>query len=211
MASNICDINSNELVDIHLISELISLPIENILGCYIYGSYVYGTNTATSDCDILVVTNTIKDEVQLPPIGVYDIHLINDELFEKMVRDNHIKAVECLFASPWAQLKPYPIEFVFNESGFRSSVSHTVSNSWVKCKKKLEQGDYHTGIKSLFHSLRIASFGIQLAVEGDIVFCTMNFVWDDLNNKKWSWDEIVEKYQPIRNNIMTQFRKYCNK
>jgi predicted nucleotidyltransferase len=181
-----------------------------IKGCYIFGSRVYGTASDDSDWDIILVANAPSPDVEYN-VGKFNIHIIVPDLFEKLVRDNHIKAIECIFAPQWAQLKPYPIEFVFKPDSFRHNVSHTVSNSWVKCKKKLEQGDYYIGIKSLFHSLRIVSFGIQFAVEGYIVFSTMNYVWDDLNNREWSWEELKEKYQPIRNNLMSAFRKYCEK
>lgn len=192
------------------IANSIQTEPNKILGCYLFGSVVYETANEDSDWDVLLITEGDYDEIEYV-IGNYNIHRITPAVFEELVRLNHIKAVECLFAPKWAQLKPYPIEFKLNHILFRQSISHTVSNSWVKCKKKLEQGDYYIGIKSLFHSLRIASFGIQLAAEGNIVFSSMNFAWDDLNNRKWTWEELKEKYQPIRNNLMSVFRKFCEK
>lgn len=181
-----------------------------IKGCYIFGSRVYGTASEESDWDIILVANASSPNVEYN-VGKFNIHIIVPSEFEKLVRDNHIKVIECLFAPKWAQLKPYPIEFVFKPDSFRHNVSHTVSNSWVKCKKKLGQGDYYIGIKSLFHSLRIASFGLQFAVEGDIIFSSMNDVWDDLKSREWTWEELKEKYQPRRNELLTTFRKFCEK
>jgi predicted nucleotidyltransferase len=183
---------------------------EFIKGCYIFGSRVYGTASENSDWDIILVANASSPDVEYN-VDKFNIHIIVPDLFEKLVRDNHIKAIECIFAPEWAQLKPYPIEFVFKPDSFRHNISHTVSNSWVKSKKKLTQGDYYIGIKSIYHSLRIASFGIQFAVHRDIVFSTMNWMWDDLNNRTWTWEELQEKYQPIRNNLLTNFRTLCEK
>lgn len=181
-----------------------------IKGCYIFGSRVYGTASESSDWDIILVANAPSPDVEYN-VGKFNIHIIVPDLFEKLVRDNHIKAIECIFAPQWAQLKPYPIEFVFKPDSFRHNVSHTVSNSWVKCKKKLEQGDYYIGIKSLFHSLRIAGFGIQFTMSREIKFDYYNIYWKELSEREWSWEELKEKYQPIKNAKMTVFRQYCKK
>ena len=181
-----------------------------IKGCYIFGSQVYGTASENSDWDIILVANAASPDVEYN-VGKFNIHIIVPDLFEKLVRDNHIKVIECLFAPEWAQLKPYPIEFVFKPDSFRHNVSHTVSNSWVKCKKKLDQGDYYIGIKSMFHSLRIASFGIQFSMKREIQFDYCNIYWRELSEKEWDWGKLKEKYQPIKNALLTVFRENCKK
>lgn len=183
---------------------------EFIKGCYIFGSRVYGTASENSDWDIILVANASSPDVEYN-VDKFNIHIIVPDLFEKLVRDNHIKAIECLFAPEWAQLKPYPIEFVFKPDSFRHNISHTVSNSWVKSKKKLDQGDYYIGIKSIFHCLRIASFGIQFSMKREIKFDYCNIYWRELSEKEWTWDQLKEKYQPLRNALLSVFRENCKK
>jgi predicted nucleotidyltransferase len=192
------------------IANSVSIHHDKILGCYLFGSVVYGTANEDSDWDVMLIADGDTDEIEYV-IGNFNIHRITPRVFEELVRLNHIKAVECLYAPQWAQLKAYPITFEFNPMFFRQSVSHTVSNSWVKCKKKLEQGDYYIGIKSLFHSLRIASFGIQFSMKREIQFDYCNIYWRELSEKEWNWEELKEKYQPIKNALLTVFRENCRK
>lgn len=183
-----------------------------VKGCYVFGSHVYGTSNESSDWDITLIANASAPEVEYKSDKL-NIHILTPDKFAKDIRDNHIRAIECIFAPEWAIIKPViqRDDFVFKPESFRHNVSHTVSNSWVKCKKKLEQGDYHIGIKSMFHSLRIAEFGIQFAKTGEIVFDRSNHIWSELSSKTWTWPELKEKYQPLRNELMTRFRELAEK
>ena len=182
-----------------------------VKGVYGFGSRVYGTVTRDSDSDFIVVGNASAPEVEYNN-GKLNVHVIVPDLFEKYVRDNHIKAAECLFAPDWAKLKNYPIEWVYKEASFRHNISHNVSNSWVKCKKKLAQGDYYIGVKSMFHSLRIVDFGIQIAKDGRISdFTSSNWIWSDLKSKEWTWEELDDTYRLLRNERLTEFRKLTTK
>lgn len=176
-----------------------------VKGCYIFGSRVYGTSSEISDWDVILVCNTSATERELKS-DLYNIHIIIPAVFEKLIKDNHVKAIECLFAPDWAVLKKFPCEFKLKMDSLRHNYSHTVSNSWVKCKKKLEQGDYYIGVKSIFHSIRIADFGIQFVKTGGINYESMNWLWDEIKTKEWTWEELKEKYQPLRNSKMTEFR-----
>ena len=181
-----------------------------IKGCYIFGSRVYLTNSPESDWDIILVANNSVNEVEIKTTEL-NIHVITPDAFSKLVEDNHIKAIECLFAPSWAILKPFDIEFTYKPASFRHNVSQTVSNSWVKARKKIElENEPHIGIKSLFHSLRIANFGIQFAKTGKIDFTAMNDVWKDISTSKVDWKEFKDKYQPLRNELLTEFRKVCS-
>jgi hypothetical protein len=82
----------------------------------------------------------------------------------------------------------------------------------VKCKKKLEQDDYHIGVKSLFHSLRIPMFATQIAISGRITdFSCANFIWDKIKRKRWTWEELDDEFRELRNQIQTDFRKVAEK
>lgn len=176
-----------------------------VKGCYIFGSRVYGTASETSDWDVILIANSANTEVELKS-EKYNIHIIVPDVFKKLVEDNHVKAIECLFAPEWAKIVEFPCEFNLKIKSLRHNFSHTVSNSWVKCKKKLEQGDYYIGVKSIFHAIRIVDFGIQFVKNGTIDFTSCNDIWKDIESKTWTWEELKEKYQPIRNSKMTEFR-----
>jgi predicted nucleotidyltransferase len=183
-----------------------------VKGMYIFGSRVYGTVGPNSDYDIILIANASAPDVEVKG-EKYNIHIIVPDLWDKLLRDNHIKAIECVFAPEWAQLIPYSslYDFVYKEESFRHNISHTVSNSWVKCKKKLEHGEYYIGIKSMFHALRIAEFGIQFAVTKHIQFDSANWIWDQLKSKEWTWEELETKYKMYRNQQLSEFRKAANK
>jgi hypothetical protein len=76
----------------------------------------------------------------------------------------------------------------------------------------MEQGDYYIGIKSLFHSLRIPMFGIQIATSGKVYdFSEANFIYNKLSSKIWTWDELDTEFRDLRNNILSDFRTVTTK
>ena len=200
----------SEMISLEEIYEAAGVHPSRVKGCYVFGSRVYGTASENSDWDIILITKASSPEVEIKGEKL-NIHVIVPDLFQKYVQDNHVKALECVLAPEWAQLMKYDCNFVVKLKSLRHNFSHTVSNSWVKCKKKLEQGDYYIGVKSLFHSLRIANFGIQTVSNGKIDFSSMNDVWKDIVSREWTWEELKEKYQPLRNSLMTEFRQLTEK
>jgi hypothetical protein len=77
-------------------------------------------------------------------------------------------ALECFFNT--SPILKYDTEFELDLFSLRKKISAICNNSWVKASKKLnlvEEDDY-TGLKSLFHSFRILSFGIDLAKDNKI-------------------------------------------
>ena len=98
----------------------------------------------------------------------------------------------------------------------RKEISATVSNSWVKAKKKMADGEDYIAIKSLFHSFRIAYFGLQIAKTGAIYdYSEANHIWveilKDYNFEAWSWEYYNDKYKKLHNALMTEFREYAPK
>lgn len=130
---------------------------------------------------------------------------------------HHIGALECHFA---------PIEFRFFENDkfdfhldkvtLRHSISQTCSNSFVKAKKKFDvENEPYIAKKSLFHSIRILLFGIQIAKHGKIInFKTPQIVSlynDIMSSPHNNWEPYKEKYKPIFNYNMSAFRMECPK
>lgn len=192
-----------------------------IIAIYSYGSQVYGTNNEDSDYDYYVVINDNLDRDFNDQFYItytnndkkfeLNINLINKYHYDKMLEEHAISILECLNTENL--LSNTFVENVdINRTILRKSVSEKASNSWVKAKKKIEQGDYYIGIKSLFHSIRILDFGIQLAKNGRIDnFKSVNFIWEDIKDNNYSYEELKEKYQKVYNEYSSEFKKYAPK
>jgi predicted nucleotidyltransferase len=200
------------MITLSEIIEKSGLHPSRIQNVYIFGSQVYSTASEISDYDILIIAKTPYEEKELV-VDNCNIHILTLDRFLEGLKQHHIGRLECLMSpQKWRLKEEINIPIIIKESGLRHSISHTVSNSWIKSKKKLEQGDYYLGIKSLFHSLRIAMFGLQIINHGKIVdFKCANYIWEELKSKTWNWEELNETFRPLRNKIMTDFRSVTNK
>lgn len=188
-------------------SGLHPLRVKNI---YIFGSHCYKVASDKSDYDILIIANTPYEETEIV-VDNFNIHILTLNRFLEGLRQFNIRNIECLL-SPYIIQEEIKIALEIKIPGLRHSISHICSNSWVKAKKKLEQGDYYIGIKSLFHSLRIAMFGIQLATYGEIKDWTCaNWIWNVIKSKTWTFEELDNYFREERNRLMTEFRKITKK
>ena len=178
---------------------------------YLFGSRVYGTADEMSDWDIVIVANNSVEAIEIKS-DLYNIHIYTPKKFQEDLDWHMPKNIECLFSPQWTKLQEnIKFNFSLDIKKLRHATSHVSSNSWVKCKKKLEIGDYHTGVKSLFHSLRIPIFSTQLVKTGEIDFSSANYIWDKLKSKVWNWEELDLEFREMRNNILTEFRKVTEK
>lgn len=140
---------------------------ENIIKVYQYGSIVYGCATPDSDTDYIVVVESDDDNLYYSVNeGDADYTVYSEKRFIKRIQEHHISALECIFQS---DNDPYIKYFKLNHEALRREISAVSSNSFVKCKKKMRDGEDYIGKKSMFHSLRILMFGIQIATHGKIV------------------------------------------
>ena len=190
-------------------SKIHPVRVKNI---YVFGSRVYGTTSVDSDWDFIMVANTPNSNQEIRS-GNFNIHVVTEEQFLKNLKDHHSSTVEAFFAPSQFRLQE---EVKFNWSpnipSLRHSFSHISSNSWVKCKKKMDQGDYYIGVKSLFHSLRIPMFGIQIAKTGGIYdFTVANSIYDRIMSKDWTWEELDSEFRILRNSILSDFRSFTQK
>lgn len=190
-------------------SKLHSSRIHNI---YLYGSRVYGTHQENSDYDVILVANNSVESTEIKH-PIYNIHILTPDKFQEDLNWHRPNALECYYALEENKLQEnFKFEFKLDKNKLRHSISHTNSNSYVKAKKKLLQGDYHLGIKSLFHSLRIPMMAIQICEYGKIVdFQEANPIWLELQSKKWSWSELESRFRDDKNKLMTKFRLLAEK
>ena len=208
-----------------------------VFNIYIFGSRVYNTYDVNSDWDIIMVANnsveavelnkTTKDEfsynLQTRTIK-YNIHVYTPDRFQKDLDWHRMNNLECIFAPDWAKLKEdKKFDFKLDLGKLRHATSHVSSNSWVKCKKKLlVEGEYHSAIKSFFHSIRIPMFATQIVRNGTITdFTTANFIWRKLNFEevpnyqrkdcRWDWDGLNLEFKITYNLMLSLFRRVTTK
>ena len=184
-----------------------------VISIYVFGSRVYSNINKNSDWDFIMIANNAVSNQEIRS-GDFNIHVIVPDEFSKMLKDHHPSAIECFFTpDEFRLLESIKFDFKLSIPSLRHSFSHVSSNSWVKCKKKLEQDDYYIGVKSLFHSLRIPMFGIQIAKDGYISdFSCANKIHDIIFSRNdWTWEELDEKFRPLKNQILTDFRKVTQK
>jgi predicted nucleotidyltransferase len=195
----------------------IDLDDPNILNVYRFGSHVYGTNKPNSDEDFIVVVKEYKESDSI------DIHYFTENEFQRRLNELDIQMLECYFTPQKFILKE---EVKFNlesiDKGLlRKSISTISNGSWVKGEKKLTvMADYekHIALKSLFHSLRIRDFGIQLATDGEIYnWDKYNYILDDLLHlgtlyeKSELWDKCNQKYGGLYKSLRSEFVSLCPK
>lgn len=176
-----------------------------------YGSCVYGTNTDKSDLDIVIIGDKFY---QVSVNSKISYEKIMPEEFQKMLDENNIKAIELYFTAEQDIIASHDFVFNLDLQKLRKEISSVASNSWVKAKKKIVvEKDYYIGQKSLFHSLRILMFGIQLAKTGRIsnFGCANHYFKDIVQEQNTEWLPLKEKYQPIYNALSTEFKKVAPK
>lgn len=185
-----------------------------VFNVYLFGSRVYGNCDDNSDWDVIMVANNSVESTEIRK-GLFNIHVYTPNKFQADLDWHRINNLECIFAPDWAKLKETKwFEFKLNLPKLRHSISHTSSNSWVKCKKKLEvEHDYKTGIKSLFHSIRVVMFGTQIATSGRITdFSCANNIWKKICSKyDWTWEELDSEFREVHNVALINFRKVAGK
>ena len=183
-----------------------------ILNIYLFGSQVYGNSSSNSDWDVIIIAKTSSPETEIKS-DKFNIHILTTDRFQDGLDQHNIRNIECLMAPSWCKLQEiHNFNFEIKLDRLRHSISHINSNSWVKAKKKLQQGDYYIGIKSLWHSLRIVMFGIQIAKFGRIDdWSCANSIWNELTSKNWSWNELDERFRSLNNQLLTDFRQVAFK
>ena len=102
-----------------------------------------------------------------------------------------------------------------DKTKLRHEISGKADNSWVKAKKKLmiPDEDNYIGLKSLFHSLRILDFGLQIADAGRIVdYGAVNWLLKEiLESGETDWDYFDKKYRGTKNAMRSDFKKLAPK
>lgn len=193
----------------------IKLHLLRVKNIYLYGSHCYGISTPESDYDLTIVAMNSVENIEHNIIddgNDFNFHIQTPAYFQERLDWNDPKVFECIL---WSNDHPILVKQDFNinivKPKYRHAVSHINSNSWVKAKKKIQQGDIFIGQKSLYHSLRIPMYAIQVMKHGKIIdWKCANEYWNDIKTID-DWEVLKNKYQKTCNNIMSEFRKLCPK
>lgn len=191
----------------------------DVVTVFPYGSRVYGTASYSSDHDFIVI---LKDGSQDKDSLDSSYHKINVTIysefsFQDKVNKHKISALECISIPDNLLLKnKKKFNFKLDKGLLRENISEKASHSWVKAKKKFEvvqDRDVYVAKKSLFHSLRIIDFGIQIAKNQKIInFASCNDIWEEIYcNESEDWSVYKDTYQSYFNSQMTEFRKLAPK
>lgn len=179
---------------------------ESIKGICKYGSQVYGNIHKDSDFDFLIITEDTTLSMDFLPLNS-NYQILSPQEYQNDLNNHDIRAIETYF-----YLWEYGInnfKFTLNLLKLRHAISEKASHSFVKSKKKIIQNDVFIGQKSLYHSLRILMFGIQIAKYGKIIdFAEANQYWQDIIDTP-NWECLKNKYQPIFNSLKSRFKQVC--
>jgi hypothetical protein len=182
---------------------------------YIYGSQVYGTARSGSDWDIILVgANLLAHEEIRKKIGdeLLNIHIITPDKFSEGLKNHDIMNLECIFAPSWAKLqeKISMEEFQVNPKKLIKNNLAQSFSSWKGGKMKLNDGDIYRGLKSIFHSLKMLMFAIQILEHGKIVdYPQANYLYSEINDcDEVDWDYFKEKYLPFKVQLEEKLKSY---
>lgn len=198
------------LVETVLLSRDVIEPSNQIVGIYPYGSVLYGPIHNNSDYDFVVIIESNNTVYEHYTTDDYDIHILSVDMYQKKLLEHDIMALEVYFNHK--PIIKFETDFKLDLGILRNKISAVVSNSWVKAKKKvqLEDEDTFIGYKSLFHSIRILDFGIQIAETGKINdFESCKSVWNNILfmiHNGIDFEEVIQYYKPIQNANATKFR-----
>lgn len=167
---------------------------------YLYGSRIYGTNRIDSDYDIILIGAALieHNEIQTK-IGdcILNIHTITPDKFKRDLESHNIMNLECFFSPDWARFQEKEsLKFVLNKKKLAKNIIAQSFNSWQGGKFKLNEGDIYRGLKSIFHSMKMLIFAIQIMEHGSIVdFTAANYLHSEINNcDEVEWEYFREKY-----------------
>lgn len=201
------------MITLKNIEDSVNIHPSRIHNVYIFGSRVYGTYTKESDWDVIVVANNSVESIEIDN-GDLNIHVYTPDKFKKDLEWHRINNLECMYAPKWAILKEdidYKTDFEISIPKIRHAISHISSNSWVKAKKKILQGDEYIGIKSLYHSIRIPMFAKQLMSNGEIDFTSTIKLWERIKSTDNNWDSLSGDFKSLHNKVLSDFRKLAPK
>ena len=188
------------------------LKVRNI---YIYGSRIYGTARSGSDYDIVMIAPHLleHEEKKMTLNNVrLNVHVYTPDKFLADLKIHNIMNLECLFAPDWAKLQEKTV--LPTEIKLKKLVQNNLAqsySSWQGGKMKIQKYDFHRGLKSVFHSLRMLMFAAQIAEHGKIVdFSAANHLYSEIVDcDEIEWDYYRAKYLSFKEELEKKLKSYA--
>lgn len=189
------------------------LKVKNV---FLYGSQVYGNTRKGSDYDIIMIAgHLLEHEEKRVTVNdkLLNIHIITPDKFLADLKMHNIMNLECLFAPDWAKLQiknPLP-----NEINIKKLIKNNLAqsySSWQGGKMKIQNYDFHRGLKSIFHSIRMLMFANQIAEHGRIIdFSVANHLYSEIVDcDEIEWSYFREKYLPLKVELENKLKSYVS-
>lgn len=186
---------------------------ENDYAVYLYGSRVYGNAQLHSDWDYVVVREGVeKGDIRQ---GMVNVKLVSPGHFQRLLDEHRMTALECLFLPPEKTLKAptTPWRFKLDKAQLFETVSARSDQDWAKAVKRFNSSfdratELERGKKSLYHSIRLLMFGIQIAKHSSIVdYGEANPIFEEImTNPSTSWEDYKTEWKPKREKLLEELR-----
>lgn len=193
---------------------------------FIVGSQLYGLTNSQSDTDYLylckdtrLLANSELNDILLNK----DIELFDYDKFKEELNKHNLKTLEVYYNyyEQIVNLVPELVSFTINKQLLRRSISATCSNSDVKAKKKIKNGEIYTGRKSFFHVYRILYMYLPLAkgsnnltYSSEAVQAHLRPIYEDIvlshcEDTTLLYERLKAKYSPLLKEMMHELRVLC--
>ncbi len=208
-----------------------------ILAILQYGSHVYGTNNEFSDNDVLVVVDRLTETLTIHGTSV-ELTIVSAEFFQyilttvdfgtqtreelRRINNYEVRIIESIFTPSeyiyvgheWVEEQRNIFAQMLADDRtqtlkkIRCAFSSISQNSKVKAKKKVQDGEINTGKKSIWHSIRILMFGLQIGTTGAIHdFTEAVPIWEDLQEYDGDTDNFYKKWAKTGSpHLLSQFK-----
>jgi predicted nucleotidyltransferase len=180
-------------------------------GITLFGSRVYGNNRGNSDIDVVVVANNSINSTEIRS-GEYNIHIYTPDKFRADLDWHRPVNLEVLYAPKEFRIyESIQWNLKIDKKKLRHSINYTSNDSWNRGMIKIDGGDYFKGLKSIFHSIRIPIFAIQILNEGTIInWDSANGIWYDLIYNHRTPEQLEERFKTMREELLNQFNDVIN-
>lgn len=187
------------------VKDITGLPEWKIHNVYLFGSRVYGTFDLDSDFDFIVVANNLERDREIRD-GRYNIHIHTPDKFQDDLRTYRMVNLECVYAPFFAKAQEktdYFKTLTIDTFKFKKSIFKQSHDAWLKSNMKFREMDIDRATKSLFHSLRILLFGIQIVEENEIFdFSEANYYWEEIKNiEEFKWNIFKKRFLPLKKDL----------
>jgi len=193
------------------VTSLTGLHPSKLRNIYVFGSRVYKTYTLNSDIDLVVIACSMDVNKEIHE-GIYNVHITTPDAFKEQLDSHDVHCLECIYAPREAQIMTridYLKDFRLDEGQLKKMLVSQSAWAWTKAQRRMEKGNIIGGAKSLFHSLRILKFGLQIINNNRITnFQGANHFWEEIRNfDGLEWQEYQDKWTNIKKSLMKQLKR----